>query len=240
METNNKDTVYKETVYQDTGHNHRLGTILVGAAGVALLTIGGIYYGHKFKVVNKEADKTKIEYVKKDSVRVAENVKLTQKNDSSNLELKAKDGIIIDLNQNIGKLKRHLYNSDVKYNTELAKYNGAVLTIDSLKGVVNTASDQYNVLQNTNSKNIIEINNLGKLVDKYTQTNAEKDKFLAAEADTINNLQKYLDIYMVSRRPIKDRDTHKVYLPGNLRLLPTDLAKIKEIRALNKDYKNKK
>ena len=220
-------------------NNYKRNSILLGVAGAILIAAGGIYTGSKFKEAKKDTEMTKQELVEHDSKSSAAYEKIVQISGKKDLELTAKDSIIIDQNKEIMGLKHHLNGSRAEYNTEIAKYNDAILTIDSLKGIINIAKGESNVLQNMNIKYETELNNIGKLVDNYTRVNTEYQNQVAAEKDTINTMQKYLDIYVVRRRPIKEKDMHKVYLPGNLRLLPTDLAKIKEIKELNKEYKNK-
>ncbi len=212
--------------------------VISGLAALAFIAWGSI--ATKNAIINKkESEKAKKEHVISDQKRVTAYNILANNYNILLEENKNQDSIIIENIEIQAELKNKLYNSNSNYNSQNIEYNKAIVMIDSITNVLNTNTKEKSILEKMVKDNDLKINNLETELNKTRNDLLEQQTLSSAQTDTLDIMQKYLNGYFVHRWAIKDKHLENIYLPEGKRFLPTNVKEIREIKALNKEYKNK-
>ncbi|MGV8087068.1 MAG: hypothetical protein ACP5N1_05555 [Candidatus Woesearchaeota archaeon] len=209
-----------------------------GVIGAALITWGTITTIN-LNQNQKNNEKIKQEYLENDQKRVDSYNLLVGKYNNLLKQSSAKDTTIMKLNKENNRIKNDAYKANEAYTSQNIILEDKLRVIDSITLVL-----EDNIQKKKQLEELIQVNN-SKIESLESERGIIKEKFenniilSDAKTDTIDLMQKYLNAYMIHRRPIKTKQLENIYLPKEWRLLPVSTDRIKEIRTINKDYKNK-
>ena len=207
----------------------------------ALVIAGSIYFPSRISRLKKEntenIENTEI-YLKKDETRVDDYNKLVNKHNSLVGKFNSRNTLNKKLtNENLG-LKRNLDSLNL-YRGKLADYKKTLDSLEFLKQVYNLEKGKNSQLEAVIKQKKDSINLLSSNIEGLEQDLQKYTFMFNSQKDTTDLLQKYLNIYVIAKTPIKEKHKAKVYLPEGEIFVPENKETIKEIKALNKEYRKK-
>lgn len=204
----------------------------LGILGAIVIT-GSVYFPSKIsrlkeenKEISLEKEKDRVNNYNKVVVKYNSLVKRFNNRGTLNKRLIKKN---LELRKNTVSLKA--------YKNKINEYQAISDSLGFFKEGLNLENEINSELEKILKQKKDSINLLSLNVDSLEKDLIQYDFLFNSQKDTTNLLQKYLNIYVVNKSPIKEKHENKVYLPENEFFLPKNKEEIRGIKALNKKYR---